>query len=85
MKRLFRFLLRMAGHQNTGFSFFLHNSVILLLFFALCRLYSLGFWITFITFFFGHAFLYMAELVYVLAIKIFTLIKGMVPVHVEDI
>lgn len=69
MKQLFKKAPAFSGGKHSGLLFFLHNTVILLLFFALVRLFALGFWLCLAVFLLGHGFLAAAELVYILLLR----------------
>lgn len=78
MKRLFHTVLNLSGYAS-GRRLFLHNAVILLLFFRLCRLYSAGFWVCLLAFLLGQVFLTVSELVYHLLLRAFHLIGKELP------
>lgn len=59
MRRVLKSMFRLSGRK-----LFLHNTVILLLFFSLCRLYQTGFLVCLLAFVLGQLFLGFAEFVY---------------------
>lgn len=59
MRRVLKSMFRLSGRK-----LFLHNTVILLLFFSLCRLYQTGFPVCLLAFVLGQLFLGFAEFVY---------------------
>lgn len=65
MKRLITSLFSRSGY-GSGKKLLLHNAVILLLFFRLCRLYQAGFWVCALAFVLGQLFLGLAEFLYCL-------------------
>lgn len=58
----------LGGGPYSGFLYFLHNSMIVVYFFALVRLYSLGFWLCLVMFLLGHLFLAFVHLFYTLVV-----------------
>lgn len=65
MKRVLISIFRLSGYAS-GRKLFFHNTVILLLFFRLCRLYQAGFWVCVLAFVLGQLFLAAAEFFYCL-------------------
>lgn len=59
MKRMLKSMFRVFGRK-----LFVHSTVVLLLFFGVCRLYQTGFWVCLLAFFLGQLFLGFAEFVY---------------------
>lgn len=78
MKRLFKSVFSLSGYSS-GRSLFLHNAVLLLLFFWICRLYSSGFWVCLLAFLFGQVFLTITEYVYCFLASICRLIGEVIP------
>lgn len=74
MKRTLNAIFHLSGYAS-GRKLFLHNSIILLLFFRLCRLYQAGFWVCLLAFVLGQLFLGFAEFLYCLLMWWFRLIR----------
>lgn len=69
-------MIFLGGGPYSGFLYFLHNSMLLLYFFCLVRLYSLGFWLCLALFLIGHVFLALVHLFYTVVVCL--LLRGRV-------
>ncbi len=78
MKRLFKSVFSLSGYSSNR-GLFLHNAVLLLLFFWICRLYQSGFWVCLLAFLFGQAFLTIVEYIYCFLAKVLQLIREVIP------
>lgn len=80
MKTFFKIIFSLSGYSS-GRRLILHSSVILLLFFLFCKLYTVGFWVCLLAFLVGQLFLSFSEILYCLILRILCLIWGVLPIH----
>lgn len=79
MRHILKGIFRPSGRK-----LFFHNTVILLLFFGLCRLYRTGFGVCLLAFVLGQVFLVFSELVYVLLVWLIRLIREVLSFRETD-